>query len=610
MKRIALIGMPNTGKSTFFNRLTGATARTGNWPGVTVDLLASRLILGTEAAEVVDLPGIYDLHGFSEVVDLPGIYDLHGFSEDEQVVRRFLENNPVDLVCLVLNATQLDHQLGLAVQFKQLGCDCVLLLNMLDEAEQLGVRIDTGALAEALGFPVMLVSARRGQNLPQAKEQLASSLQSASPRELSTIQQMLSTDDAVADTAECLMEKTVVMPVTLERKTTERIDRVLLHPLLGLPLFFLFMFFVFQIIYTLGAPIQDGVAWSLDEFKVIAIEPLQNILPDVLYGLLINGIYDGIATVASFVPVIILFFFMMALVEDSGYLSRAAYLTDALMARFNLDGRGFVMMLLGFGCNVPALMGTRVMRSRPLRLLSMLIIPFSLCSARLQVFLFMTTAMFTKAQAPVVLFSLYLMSFLAAFGSAFILRRRLASNDPFVLELPPYRLPTLSQVMLRGWHEVRHFLRRASTFIIIGVVLVWFLTHYPQATPPGGPESLAGMMGEWLSPLLNPIGIGTQMAVILVFGFVAKEIVLGSMVAMTGLEGPALVGYLSSNMDWVQAYSFMLFVLLYTPCLSTVATMRSESRSWGYATFSVVWALVLAWLASFAFYQTARLLGY
>jgi ferrous iron transport protein B len=280
------------------------------------------------------------------------------------------------------------------------------------------------------------------------------------------------------------------------------------------------------------------------------------------------------------------------------------------MARLGLDGRGFVMMLMGFGCNVPALMGTRVMRSRPLRLLSMLIIPFSLCSARLQVFLFMTTALFTPRQAPVVLFSLYMVSFAAAFGSALLLRGRLSSNEPFLLELPPYRLPTFLQVMMRGWHEVRHFLRRASTFIIIGVVMVWLLTHYPQATPPGGPQSLAGMMGSWLSPVLDPIGIGAQMAVILVFGFVAKEIVLGALVAMTGLQGAALVSYLGANMDWVQAYSFMLFVLLYTPCLSTVATMQSESKSWRYTTFSVLWALGLAWISSYIFYQTARYLGY
>ncbi len=595
MKRIALIGMPNTGKSTLFNRLTGASARTGNWPGVTVDLLAAKIVLGPDMVEFVDLPGIYD---------------LHGFSEDEQVVRRFLENNPVDLVCLILNATQLDHQLGLAVQFSQLGCHCVLLLNMMDEAEQLGVRIDTQQLSNALKFPVSLVSAKRGQGYPQARELLTKALHDAVPCELSKIQSKLAQDDVVADTAEKLMARSVVMPIVLERKTTERIDRVLLHPLFGLPLFFLFMYLVFQAIYMLGAPLQDGVAWLLDGFRQLALEPLQPILPAVVFGLLVNGVYDGIATVASFVPVIILFFFMMALVEDSGYLSRAAYLTDALMARLGLDGRGFVMLLMGFGCNVPALMGTRVMRSRSMRLLNMLIIPFSLCSARLQVFLFMTTALFSPQKAPIVLFSLYLVSFAAAFGSALLLRGRLRSNEPFVLELPPYRLPTLFQVMLRGWHEVRHFLRRASSFIITGVVLVWILTHYPEANPPGGPQSLAGMLGQWLAPVLDPIGIGPQMAVVLVFGFVAKEIVLGSLVAMTGLQGAALVGYLGTNMDWVQAYSFMLFVLLYTPCLSTVATMRSESKSWGYTAFSVTWALGLAWIASYAFYQTARYLGY
>jgi ferrous iron transport protein B len=249
------------------------------------------------------------------------------------------------------------------------------------------------------------------------------------------------------------------------------------------------------------------------------------------------------------------------------------------------------------------------MRSRPLRLLTMLVVPFSLCSARLQVFLFLTTALFTPKQAPLVLFSLYVVSFLAALGSAFLARKKLHSNEPFVLELPPYRLPTLRHVMLRGWQEVRHFLRRASKFIIVGVVLVWLLTHYPVSSPPGGPGSFAGMLGQWMEPVLQPIGISAMMAVILIFGFVAKEIVLGSLVAMTGLEGGALSHFLSQNMDWVQAYSFMLFVLLYTPCLSTVATLRNESHSWKFATVSIVWSLGLAWVASFIFYQTARFLA-
>lgn len=594
MKRIALVGMPNTGKSTFFNRLTGANSRVGNWPGVTVDLLAAKIILGSNLIEVVDLPGIYD---------------LHGFSEDEHIVRRFLENNHVDVVCVVLNSTQLDHQLGLAVQVRNLGLNTVVLANMSDEAEKIGVRVDTSAMAEDLGCGVHLVSARRGFGFIQAKESIAAAVAGSKPHSLTDLQQQLARDDEVSDRAERLLAKAVIMPVILERRTTERLDRVFLHPLLGLPLFFLVMFLVFQVVYTLGAPLQEGVAWMLDGFRDKALVPLQDVLPRGVYGLLVDGIYDGIGTVASFVPVIVLFFFVMAVVEDSGYLSRAAYLTDALMARFGLDGRGFVMMLMGFGCNVPALMGTRIMRSHSLRLLTMLVVPFSLCSARLQVFLFLTMALFAPKQAPLVLFSLYVVSFLAALGTAFIARNKLHSDEPFVLELPPYRLPTLRHVLLRGWQEVGHFLRRASSFIVVGVVLVWLLTHYPSATPPGGPGSFAGMLGQWMEPVLQPIGVSAMMAVVLIFGFVAKEIVLGSLVAMTGLEGGALSHFLSQNMTWVQAYSFMLFVLLYTPCLSTVATMRNESRSWKFTAASIAWSLGLAWAASFVFYQAARLLG-
>ena len=276
MKRIALVGMPNTGKSTFFNRLTGAGARTGNWPGVTVDLLAAKIILGEDAVEVVDLPGIYD---------------LHGFSEDEHVVRRFLENNPVDLVCVVLNATQLDHQLGLAVQIRELGLETVVLVNMADEAQHLGVRVDTDLLADGLSCPVHLISARQGFGFAPAKESLRTTLAAAgNPPSPASLRQKLEQDDAVSEKAERLMERAVVMPLVLERQTTERLDRVLLHPVFGLPLFFLIMFLVFQAVYTLGAPIQDGVAWLLTSFRDAALAPLKDLLPTAVYGLLIDGI--------------------------------------------------------------------------------------------------------------------------------------------------------------------------------------------------------------------------------------------------------------------------------------------------------------------------------
>ncbi len=455
MKRIAIVGMPNTGKSTFFNRLTGSSSRVGNWPGVTVELLSARTILGKDAVEVVDLPGIYD---------------LHGFSDDEQVVRSFLENNVVDQVVMVLNAAQLDHQLPLALQIHKLGMKPVLLANMIDEADQLGIRIDAQALSKSLDCPVILISARNGTGLKEVRETLVESLQSSHVVKPNELKAYLHADDELVAQAETLVSRHVSSPSRLVRVMTERIDRVLLHPLFGLPLFFLAMFLVFQAVYTLGAPLQDAVAYLLELFRGWALEPLASVLPATLYGFLVDGLYDGIGTVASFVPVIILFFFLMAIVEDSGYLARAAYLTDALMARLGLDGRGFVMLLMGFGCNVPALMGTRVMRSRSLRLLSMLVIPFSLCSARLQVFIFITTALFTPQQAPVILFFMYMASFAAAFLTALLFGRRLKSDEPFVLELPPYRSPVLFQVLMRGWHEISHFLRRASTFIITGVV--------------------------------------------------------------------------------------------------------------------------------------------
>ena len=595
MKRIALLGMPNTGKSTFFNRLTGAGARIGNWPGITVDLLGAKILLGADMVEVVDLPGLYD---------------LHGFAEDEQVVRRFLRDHPVDLLCIILNATQIDQQLPLALQLCRLGLPALVVLNMIDEAERLGIRIDAAALAAGLGGSVCFVSAKYGRGCPEAREQLRRMLGRNPPVNHAALRAELAGDEALLAEAEKLIARAVTLPRVLEYGLTERIDRIALHPLFGIPLFFLALFALFQAVYTLGGPLQDGVAWLLAEFRDLALAPLAAILPGWLYGLLVEGLYDGVGTVASFVPVIVLFFFGMALVEDSGYLSRIAFLMDALMAKLGLDGRGFVMLLMGFGCNVPALMGTRVMRSRGQRLLTMLIIPFSLCSARLQVFVFLTTALFSPARAPLVLFVLYVLSFLTAFVTALLFKRRLGGGEPLLIELPPYRLPTLQQVALRGWHEVHHFLSRASRFIIAGVVIIWLLTHLPPSATASGPDTLAGMFGGWLEPLLRPIGIDQHMAVILLFGFVAKEIVLGAMAVVYGLEGDALSQLMTQHMDWVQAFSFMLFTLVYTPCLSTVATLRGESKSLTFTGFSIVWSLGLAWLLSLVFYQGARWLGF
>ena len=597
IKQIAVLGMPNTGKSTFFNRFTGANASIGNWPGMTVDLMMAKIKVGEEEAEVVDLPGIYD---------------LRGFSEDEAVVRRFLESTPVHLVIIILNATQLDRQISLALQIKHLHLPAVLLLNMADEAPKFGVKIEPNRIAKHLGIPVLPISAKYGDGYDQAVKAIAQTLQQQQEAVTAgSLAQCSACDSKIASEMSSLLEDAVYTPEQVEENLTTRLDRILLHPVFGLPLFFAAMFLMFQIVYALGTPVQKFMGDTLDWFKGVALEPLLGGLPPFLKGFLIDGLYTGMGTVAAFIPIIVLFFFCMAIVEDSGYLSRSAFLMDAFMERLGLDGRSFVMSLMGFGCNVPAIMGTRVMRSPGLRMLSMLVIPFSLCSARLNVFIFMTTALFSPHIAPVVLFSLYLFSFVAAILTAFLFRGRYPNKEPLVLELPPYRFPTIKQMWLRAWGEIRHFLKWSNRFIIFGVVAIWLLNNLPFGVPIASSQTLSGMIGQATQPLLAPIGINAQLAVALIFGFIAKEIVLGGLAVIYGkAEGADLMGTIAHQIDWVQAYSFMLFTLLYVPCLSTVAVIKSESKSWKFAVISVVWSVGLAWVTSFIFYQSARVLGF
>ena len=595
MKRVALLGMPNTGKSTLFNRMTGGAARVGNWPGITVELLSGKILLG---ADIV------------EIIDLPGIYDMHGFSDDEQVVRHFLHDNVPDLVLVILNATQIERQMSLLLQLKQLNLNLVVLLNMADEAKKFGISIDAAKMSALLGMPIFLLSAKYGNGYQDALQAITKALRYPTPGMAEQLRNQLEQDEHIEAEMARVLKHAVQIPARLSDSLTEKLDRVMLHPWLGLPIFFAVMYLLFQGIFLFGQPLQNGVAGLFVWLRETMLAPLLSGLPHAVQGLLLDGIYNGVATVAAFVPIIVLFFLFMALVEDSGYLSRAAFLMDALMARLGLDGRSFVMLLMGFGCNVPALMGTRVMRSRAMRLLTMLVIPFSLCSARLQVFIFVAAALFSPRAAPVVLFSLYLFSFAAAILTALLFKQRFKNTEPFVLELPPYRFPTARQMLLRGWLEVQHFLRRATKFIIAGVVLVWLLTHLPPSAVPAGSDTLAGMISGALSPIFDPIGINPQLTIALIFGFVAKEIVIGSLAVIYGLSGEALGGALAQQLDWVQAYSFMLFTLIYTPCLATVATLRSESKNVGFTLFSIAWSLVLAWLVSFGFYQGARALGY
>ena len=611
LKRIVLLGMPNTGKSTFFNRLTGSTAAVGNWSGMTVSFLQAQIKLDGR---------------LTELVDLPGIYDLNGFSDDEKVVRDFLEKFPIDLVIVVLNASQIDRQICLPLQIKALGLPAVVVLNMADEAENYGVVIDADELGKRLDMPMVLISAKYGKVYAQAYREIAYALRSQHQS-----YQIDNLQDCLANSAEVTPEQMrsvlkglVVMPAKIKTNLTTRLDRLLLNPFLGLPLFFLGMFLVFAIIWNIGLPAQGLVGEITNWLQQILIEPILKPLPQVVQSFLLEGIWNGFATVVGFVPLIVLFFVLMAVLEDSGYLARSAYLMDALMVRLGLDGRSFVlkdtasdmMQMMGFGCNVPALMGTRVMRSQALRLLTMLIIPFSLCSARLQVFVFIIAAV-SGENGAIILFSLYLLSFGAAISlrepakliaTAALFQGVFKNDEPFVLELPPYRFPTWKQVIVRGWGEVKDFLTRASGFITFGCIAAWGVTNLPFGAR--GLDTIGGQAGTFLAPVMSPLGIDPYLTLALIFGFVAKEIVIGSLAVIYGLNAIAVSNHISETVTFAQGYSFCIFCLLYTPCLTTVATLWNESKSWKFTLFSLGFSLVLAWVASFRFYQTALLLGF
>ncbi len=603
MMRVALLGMPNSGKSTLFNRLTGAHARVGNWPGITVELLAARLLVGDQMVQLVDLPGIYD---------------LRGLSEDEHVVTNFLEGHRPNLLIVVLNATQLDRQARLLQQLIPLGIPLLAVLNMSDEAKKLGMQIDVEGMQASLGFPVCLLSAKHGDGTATLTALMRKQLQTAKNNNLIPVD-AVSVDavsvDAVGIDAtgvdavdvDAIVNRHIAVPMQASHQLTERLDRLFLHPWLGLPALLAMMLLLFEAVFALGKPLQEIMAWLFSTLRTALLEPVLAPLPSMLNGFLLDGVYNGLGSVASFVPLIVLFFLFVGIVEDSGYLSRAAFLMDGLMARLGLDGRSFVMMLMGFGCNVPALMGTRVIRSRGLRLLTMLTIPFSLCSARLQVFVFFTAALFSPWQAPLVLFSLYLISILLAMLTALAFKGRYINSEPFIIEMPPYRFPTTKQIVLRAWQEIRHFLSRVTRFIVLGVVMVWVLTNFPSGAVPGSSSTWAGVIGQWLDPILSPVGIDPNLTIALVFGFVAKEIVIGALAVIYGQEGDLLSNMITQQITWAQAYSFMLFTLIYTPCLSTVATIRAESKSLAFTALTIVWPLLLAWSVSFVFYQVALL---
>ncbi len=569
MKKIALIGMPNSGKSTFFNSISGASARIANWSGVTVDIESVRTLIFGEMVELIDLPGIYS---------------LQSGSDDEVVVHKFLKNNQIDEIFFILNSTQIDRQILLASELLSMGYTLRILCNMNDEAKKSGIQIQYDKLQKRLQTPIYPISAKFKEGYEF----------------LSKRQEVKKINGKSKKFVESEIKNYISFPKTLDSSVTEKLDRFFLHPYFGLPIFFITLFFLFQIIYGVAEPFQDFLGGVFDYFGGLLQSNLALWLPNLLSSFIYDGMYLGITTVLTFVPVIIIFFLIMSFIENSGYLSRAAFLVDRMMEKMGLDGRSFVLILFGFGCNVPALMGTKIMRSKSIRYLSMLIIPFSLCSARLQVFLFFTAIFFEPKIGGLVLFSMYMISFLLIVFTAIIFKKDQSEEESVLIEMPAYQLPTLRQNILTATHEVKHFLARASKFILGGVIIVWFLTN----TYLSSDLSVADFIGNTLNPIFDPIGINDKLIIALIFGFIAKEIVIGALAVIFSGNDNTLPELLFNYITWQQAISFMIFTLIYTPCLSTIAVIKNQSKSNKLVLTSLVWSLVLAWLISFAAYQS------
>jgi ferrous iron transport protein B len=664
-----LAGNPNSGKTSLFNTLTGSHQHTGNWPGKTVERKEGSFVLdGLEIA----------------LVDLPGTYSLSAASPDEAVTRDYLLFDSPDAVIDVLDATNIERNLYLALQIQETGLPLVLALNLHDELARNGMEIDAPGLESLLGVPVVPTSGARGVGVRElldravwaatttdrtlreplrygrAIETAIGRLEKAfleagglpaglSPRfcalrllegdaflpgRLRDLQPAL--DDALRlaatlsssieeETGEDVLSaaashryaaiagivrETVRRPSGPDRasSTSERIDRVVTGRFTGIPIFLLVMAALFEFSFTAALPFKALIEWLFGwAGRALSVGLASLSSPPLLSSLLVDGIVGGVGSVLVFLPNILLLFLSISLLEDSGYMARAAYVVDRFMHALGLHGRSFIPLLLGFGCNVPSILAARTLDNRKDRLITILISPLLSCSARLPVYLVFTGAFFGAEQGLVV-FSLYLLGIVVAVLMGMLFHRTIlpGRSSHFVMEFPPYRLPSLRNSFYQTWDRGASYIRKAGTVILLAVVVVWGLANLPVGVPYASADSYLGRIGTFLSPALAPAGFGFwQAGVALLFGVLAKEIVIGSLAVTYGVGEHALGSVLAQHFTPISAYSFLIMTLLYIPCAATLATIRKETGSWGWTAFAAGYTLALGWLLSVVFYQVA-----
>jgi len=646
--RIALTGNPNVGKTTLFNALTGSRQHVGNWPGVTVEKKTGKV--SRNGCEF-------------EVVDLPGTYSLTAYSADEVIARDFILDEKPDVVVQVVDATNLERNLYLTTQLAELRTPLVIALNMADMAEAQGNPIDYRKLSGFLEIPIVRTVGTRGEGLQdlldaavkeaktsphhehtigygnEAEEMIAKLTDplsadrtlsgkyplrwlavkllegdenvlakvrgGAASARVQSILSSINSDEYEATMADKRYEAIAAILPQVHRTNTrgttfsDMVDRVVTNRYLGIPIFLALMWGAFELTFTVATPFMtviDTLTVWLAEFAVASIEPAW------LGSLIGDGIISGVGAVLIFLPNILILFLILALLEDSGYLARAAFIMDRPLYALGLPGKAFIPMLIGFGCNVPAIMATRSIEGEKDRLLTILVNPFMSCSARLPVYILLAGTFFPEHAGSVVFF-LYILGIAVAIASAKLFRSTILPGEvsPFVMEMPPYRIPTAITSLRHMWSRGSMYIWKAGPIILVGVLVIWALASFPLNVEYGSAESFAGMIGHLLEPLVAPLGFDWKIAVALLFGFVAKEIVVGSLGVLYGAGEETLSAALLADpgISAASALALMVFVLLYIPCVATIGVIRQETGSWKWAGFSVAYGFVVAWILAF-----------
>ena len=605
--RIALVGNPNCGKTALFNALTGSRQKVANYAGVTVERKEGRF--STASGRNV------------QVLDLPGAYSLAATSPDEAVTRdvcmgRFEGEARPDLIVAVADATNLRLHLRFMLELKRLGLPMVLTLNMMDAAKRRGIVIDKARLEQRLGIPVVeTIAVRRG-----GAQALLATLDGALP----PIPQPLPESTDVHAEVVRLLADCVSMPKR-SPGLDEALDRLLLNPVLGLAALAVLMFFMFQAVFSWAGPLMDGISWAFDTLGGL----IGGALPEgPLNSLLVDGIIAGVGGVLVFLPQILILFFFILILEESGYLPRAAFLLDRLMLGAGLSGRSFIPLLSSFACAVPGIMATRSIQDPRDRLATILVAPLMTCSARLPVYALLIGAFIPDRPVGwfnlqgLVMFALYFAGILSALIVSYAMKlfgRKVNDQNALLLELPSYRLPHARDLLLGLWERTQIFVKRVGTIILALTVLLWFLSSYPA--PPEGATgdpidySFAGIIGSWLQVIFEPVGFNWQICVALIPGMAAREVAVSALATVYSLSGTdeeaanQLVPLITAQWSLATALSLLAWFVYAPQCISTLAVIRRETNSWKMLGISAGYLFLLAYGAAFATYQIARMLG-